>query len=153
MHPKKKYEWWWTGLYIWSFIWRRIHWFSSSYDISCCVLLFRNTRKYVGWLCSYRKGSLDDYSDAAPQGKSMRGNGITTFILHVAQCKIFNQTNCVKITLIAKGSLESFYSRLGFQDIKIFANENWFPDKDIKADIKKKLDKTRRKLASDEMEN
>ena len=35
-------------------------------------------------------GSLDDYSDAAPQGKSMRVNGITTFLLHVAQCIIFN---------------------------------------------------------------
>ena len=33
-------------------------------------------------------GSLDDYSDAAPQGKSMRGNGITTFLSHFAQCII-----------------------------------------------------------------
>ena len=30
-------------------------------------------------------GSLDDYLDAAPQGKSMRVNGITTFLLYVAQ--------------------------------------------------------------------
>ena len=29
-------------------------------------------------------GSLDDYSDASPKGKSIRGNGITTFILHVS---------------------------------------------------------------------
>ena len=40
-------------------------------------------------------GFLDDYSDAAPQGKSIRWNGITTFLLHVAQCIIFNQTNRV----------------------------------------------------------
>ena len=33
-------------------------------------------------------GFLNDYSDAAPQGKSMRGNGITTFILHFDQCII-----------------------------------------------------------------
>ena len=36
-------------------------------------------------------GSLDDYLYAAPQGKSMRGNGITTFLLHVAQCITFNK--------------------------------------------------------------
>ena len=60
-------------------------------------------------------GLLDSYSDAAPQGKSMRGNGITTFLLHVAQCIIFNQTNRVKTILIADASLKSFYSRLGFK--------------------------------------
>ena len=32
-------------------------------------------------------------------------------------------------------------------------SENWFPNKYIEADIKKKLDKTRGQLASDEMEN
>ena len=160
-------------------------------------------------------GSLDDYSDAAPQGKIMRGNGITTFLLHVAQCIISNQTNRVKTTLTAKASLKSFYSRLGFKVIKYFANypnfeearkrfhfesekskadqkktiglqflqtiprrvtflhdnltnlnihknvfsnlhdvptsENWFPNKYIEAEIKKKLEKTRGQLASDEM--
>ena len=33
-----------------------IHWFSSSYDISCCVFLFRNTKDYVGQICSYKNG-------------------------------------------------------------------------------------------------
>ena len=33
-------------------------------------------------------GLLDDCSDAATQGKSMRGNGITTFLSHFAQCII-----------------------------------------------------------------
>ena len=47
-------------------------------------------------------GSLDEYSDAAPKRKSIRGNGITTFLLHVAQCIIFNLKNRVKTTLIAK---------------------------------------------------
>ena len=46
-------------------------------------------------------GPFDDYSDNDPQEKSMRGNGITTFILHDAQCIIFNKTNRVKTTLIA----------------------------------------------------
>ena len=67
-------------------------------------------------------GSLEDYSDAAPKGKIIRGNGMTTFILHVAQCIIFNQTNCIKTKLIADASLKSFYSRLGFKVIKDFAN-------------------------------
>ena len=30
-------------------------------------------------------GCFDDYSDAAPRARTMRGNGITTFILHVSQ--------------------------------------------------------------------
>ena len=48
---------------------------------------------------------LDDYLDAAPKGKSIRGYGITTFLLHFAQCIIFNQTNRVKTTLISDASL------------------------------------------------
>ena len=46
-------------------------------------------------------GFLDDYSDADPNHKSIRGNGITTFLFHVAQCIVFNQTNRVKTILIA----------------------------------------------------
>ena len=56
-------------------------------------------------------GFLDDYSDADPNHKSIRLNGITAFLLHVAQCIIFNQTNRVKTTLIADASLKSFYAR------------------------------------------
>ena len=58
----------------------------------------------------------------------MRGNGITTFILHVAQCIIFNKKNRVKTTLIADVSLKSFYSRLGFKVIKDFANSPNFEE-------------------------
>ena len=65
-------------------------------------------------------GFLDDYSDADPNHKSIRGNGITTFLFHVAQCIISNQTNRVKTILIANASLKSFYSRLGFKVIKDF---------------------------------
>ena len=67
-------------------------------------------------------GFLDDYSDADPNHKSIRGNGITTFIFQVAQCIIFNQKNRVKTILIADASLKSFYSRLGFKVIKDLAN-------------------------------
>ena len=67
-------------------------------------------------------GSLDDYSDAAPQGKSMSVNGITTFLLHVAQCITFNQINRVKTILIANASPKSYCSSLGFKGIKDFSN-------------------------------
>ena len=36
-------------------------------------------------------GFFDDYLEAAPRAKRMRGNGITTFLLHVAQCLNFRQ--------------------------------------------------------------
>ena len=36
-------------------------------------------------------GFFDDYSDAAVRDKTMRENGITTFLLHVFQCITFNQ--------------------------------------------------------------
>ena len=145
----------------------------------------------------------------------MRVNGITTFILQVSQCIIFNQTNRVKTTLIYDASLKSFYSRLGLKVIKYFStstnfevsckqfhyesrkskadqkktiglqclltiprrvtfihddwinlnihknvfrnlyvdptSENWFLNKYIEAEIKKKLDKTRGQLASDKI--
>ena len=45
----------------------------------------------------------------------MRGDGITTFILHVSQFIIFNKTNFVKSTLIVETQLKSLYSRLGFK--------------------------------------
>ena len=66
-------------------------------------------------------GFLDDYYDAAPKEKSIRENGITAFVLHFAQCLIFNKKNCVKTTLIADALLKSFYSRLGFKVTKDFA--------------------------------
>ena len=71
-------------------------------------------------------GFLDDYSDADPNHKSIRGNGITTFIFHVAQCIIFNPTNQVKTILIVNVLLKTFYSRLGFSVIKDFATSTTF---------------------------
>ena len=56
-------------------------------------------------------GCFDDYSDAAPHAKTMRGNGITTIILHVSQCINFHQTQFVTATLISEALLRSFYSR------------------------------------------
>ena len=40
-----------------------------------------------------------------------------------------------------------------FRDLNVYAaSETWFPNKYIEDDIKKKVDKTRGQLASDEME-
>ena len=73
-------------------------------------------------------GSLDDYSDSNTNHKNIRGNGINTFLLHVAQCIIFNQTNRVKTILIADVLWKSFYSRLGFKVIKDFATSTNFEE-------------------------
>ena len=71
-------------------------------------------------------GFLDDYSDADPNHKRIRENGITTFLFHVYQCILFRLTNCVKKILISNASLESFYSRLGFTVIKDFVTSTTF---------------------------
>ena len=71
-------------------------------------------------------GFLYEYSDADTNHKSIRGNGITTFIFHIAQCIIFCLTNCVKTILIANVSLNLFYSRLCFTVIKDFATSATF---------------------------
>ena len=71
-------------------------------------------------------GFLDDYSDAYQNHKSIRGNGITTFLFYVAQCIIFNLTNRVKTILIANASLKKFYSRLGLSVIKDFGTSTTF---------------------------
>ena len=57
------------------------------------VVVFSYSETLESMLVDYadtEMGSLHDYLDAAPQGKRMRVNGNTTFILHVAQCIIFN---------------------------------------------------------------
>ena len=68
------------------------------------VVVFSYSETLESMLVDYAAteiGSLDDYSYAAPKGKSIRGNVITTFLLHVAQCIIFNKTNLIKTTLIS----------------------------------------------------
>ena len=53
-------------------------------------------------------GFLNDYLDADPDHKIIRGNGITTFILHVSKCIIFNQTNRVKTIINVNASFNHF---------------------------------------------
>ena len=59
-------------------------------------------------------GCFDDFSDDYPCAKTMRVDIITTFLLRVAQCITLLQTSLVTATIIAKASLNSFYSRLSF---------------------------------------
>ena len=66
-------------------------------------------------------GYFDEYADAAPRAKTVRGDGITTFILHVSRFITFNQKNIVTAKLIAEAFLNSLYSSLGFKVIKDFA--------------------------------
>ena len=68
------------------------------------VVVFSYSETLESMLVGYavtEMGFLDEYLDDALQGKSMRVNGITTFILNVAQFIIFNQTNRVKTPLIS----------------------------------------------------
>ena len=66
-------------------------------------------------------GFFDDHLDVAPCAKTIRLNGLTTFILHVAQYITFNQTESVTETLISEAQFKSLYSRLPFKVIKDFA--------------------------------
>ena len=56
------------------------------------VVVFSYSETLVSMLVEYEAtemGFLDDYLDADPNHTSIRGNDITTFILHVAQCIYF----------------------------------------------------------------
>ena len=93
------------------------------------VVVFSYSETIKSMLVEYaatETGFLDDYSHADPNHKSIRGNGITTFLFHVAQCILFCLTNYVKTILIANASLKSFYSRLGFTVIKDFVISTTF---------------------------
>ena len=95
------------------------------------VVVFSYSETLESMLVEYaatEMGSLDNYFDASPKGKSIRGNGIATFLLHVAQCIFFNKKDRVKTTLIADALLKSFYSRLGFKVIKYFATSPNFEE-------------------------
>ena len=65
-------------------------------------------------------GFLDDSSDADTNQKSIRGNVITTFLLHVAQCIIFNKTNRVKTILICQCIVEVILFKVRFQGYSRF---------------------------------
>ena len=93
------------------------------------VVVFSYSETLKSMLIKYadtEMGFLDDYYNADLNHKSIRGNGITTFLFHVAQCIIFNLKNHLKTILIANASLKSFYSSLGFTGIKYFVTHNEF---------------------------
>ena len=62
------------------------------------VLVFSYSETLKSMLVQYaatEKGFLDNYSDADPNQKSIRGNSITKFLFHVSQCVLFH----IKIVL------------------------------------------------------
>ena len=64
--------------------------------ISVVVFSYSETLKSTLFeYASTEMGLLDDYFDADPNNKTIRGNCITKFLFHVAQCIIFNLTNRV----------------------------------------------------------
>ena len=67
------------------------------------VVVFSHSETLESMLVEYAATEmvlLDDYSDAAPKGKSIRGNGINKFILYFAQCIIFNKKIALKQHLL-----------------------------------------------------
>ena len=91
----------------------------NHHMISVVVFYYSNTLQST--LVDYtvtEMGCFDEYSDAAPSAKKIRENGITTFILHVAECITFNQTKKLTAKLIYEARLKSLYSRLSFKVIK-----------------------------------
>ena len=90
--------------------------------ISVVLLFYSNTPKSM--LVDYaiiEMGCFGGYLYAAPRAKTMTVNGISTFLLHVAQCISLCQTNIVTAKLISEALLKPFYSRIGFKVIKDFA--------------------------------
>ena len=62
----------------------------NCHMVSVVVFSYWNTLQ--GMLVDYavtEMGGFDDYLDAAPRAKTMRGNGITNFIFHVYQYTTF----------------------------------------------------------------
>ena len=73
------------------------------------VVVFYSLKKIQSKLEDYaviEMGCFYDYLDAAPHAKTMRGNCITNFILHISQCITFNQTDFVTSTLIENSRLK-----------------------------------------------
>ena len=95
------------------------------------VVVFFCSNKLQIMLVDYavnKMSCFDYYSEATPRAKTRGGNGITIFLLHVAQCITFNQTIFVAATLIYEARLKALYSRLGFKVIKDFATSPNFKE-------------------------
>ena len=81
------------------------------------VVVFYYSNKLQSMLLGYavtEMGCFDDYSDAAPRAKTMRGNGVTNFIFHVSQCITFNQFFCFSNSY-CRGKFEVIIFKVRFQ--------------------------------------
>ena len=80
--------------------------------ISVVVFFYSNTLKIMLMDCVFTEmGCFGDYLYATLHVKTIRGNGITTFLLHVSKFITFHPKQFVTSTLISEVLLESFYSR------------------------------------------
>ena len=83
--------------------------------------MFHYSNKIQSMLVDYavtEMGCFDDYLYDALCSKTMRGNGINSFLLQVAQCITLHQKQFVTEIRFAEALLKSLYSRLGFKVIK-----------------------------------
>ena len=71
--------------------------------ISVVVFFNSNTLKSMLVDCAViEMGCFDNYLDADTRSKTMRGNDITTFLLHISQFITFRQAKFVRATLISE---------------------------------------------------
>ena len=75
--------------------------------ISVVVFSYSNTlQSMLMYYAITEMGCFDDYLDAEPRAKTIRGNGITNFLLHISQCITFNQKKYFSATRIAEARLK-----------------------------------------------
>ena len=79
------------------------------------VVLFYYSNKLQSMLVDYSvtdMGCFGDYLDAVPHAKTMRGNGITTFLLYIYQCilmtLLFYLLCCICICVPSFGTFTFF---------------------------------------------
>ena len=77
--------------------------------ISVVVFSYKKVRSMLIDCAVIEMGCSNDYSDAVPRVKTIRGNVITNFLLHVDQSITFNQTEFVTETLISEARLKLLY--------------------------------------------
>ena len=94
--------------------------------IAVVVFYYSNTLQSM--LVDYavtEMGCFDYYLDASPRAKTMRVNGITTFLLHIAQCITFHQNKLYSNTYF-QNKFEVVIFKVRFQGSSIFFNISSF---------------------------
>ena len=101
--PRKRiyngyHKWWSKIIYICANIRRCTHSFHRHMILFVVFSYSTTLQSMLVYYVVTGMGCFDDYSDSAPHAKTMRGNGITTFILNVDQCITLSHKKCYSNT-------------------------------------------------------